>query len=140
MAPKKCKTLNQCKKQKKTVRSLTKKDLKNRGVFFNFLTKLKPEQRCNVVKYLSEEYLDYICEALYNTVYVNNNLSKNQIKKLKEDFLPCKKYIKIICDHTVSHDKKRKLFEQKGGFLLPILAKALPIISGLFSPLFGRNG
>lgn len=119
---------------KKSIK-LSKKDLEDRLKFFNFVLSVKPNLRCSLLKYLSVEYLDFICEAFYNTVYVNNNLTEKQRKKIISELSSCKKEISVICDRKVSIHKKRQIFEQKGGFIPQVLSALLPIVSGLlFKP------
>jgi len=103
------------------------------------IQKLKPEQLDALLDNVSDNFVDELCECVYNVMHSEHvcaKLSKASRTKLKN-------HIKTRCDigrikkisnKKVSLSKRRKLLKQEGSGLGLILASVIPFLTSLFSP------
>lgn len=110
---------------------ISKKDLILRAKFYKVIQTLPKSQRCDIIPYLSDTSINYLCEAVYNTVNTDIGLSDNQKNILRKELLCCKSKIHNLCSGKVSVDSRRKILSQKGGFLGVLLGSILPVITSL---------
>ena len=121
-----------CMKKKKCKPSFYKKnELKNRVKFYQVMYNLPKKTRCSIIPYLADEYVNFLSEAVYNTVNTNLGLTKKQKNRLRKELNCCKNSVKSICSEKTSIGRRRHILTQKGGFLGILLSTILPIISSL---------
>ena len=102
--------------------------------FFNKLAKSKAKERTKVLKAATNEQLKGLCEVCLNIVHGNVKLSKKRyaaFKRQKDLF------------HSLSNKKlplyaKRKVINQKGGFLGTLAAFSAPLLTQLAIKGVGR--
>ena len=126
------------KKYASTLR-IRKKDMKNRIKFYQVMYNLPKKTRCSIIPYLADEYVNFLSEAVYNTVKTNLGLTKKQKNKLKKELNCCKNSIKTICSEKIPIARRRKILTQKGGFLGVLLSTILPIISSVIAGAVSRK-
>ena len=96
--------------------------------------KLKPEERSEIVWYLKNEAVEFLCECVHNVLYTdigikNKNKLKNKIKN------SCSIHrLKSISSKSRSTEAKVKALRQEGKGLGLILSAAIPFLMSLFSP------
>jgi len=95
--------------------------------FLKSVTNKNKRKRTAILKKATKQQLKALCEVLLNVYNLNLPISSQQQKKLSK----YKKAVLEILNRKKSWDAKRKIFEQKGGFL-PILA---PTILSLLASL-----
>ena len=102
--------------------------------FFNKLAKSKAKERTKVLKAATNEQLKGLCEVCLNIVHGNVKLSKKRYAAFKrqKDLL-----------HSLSNKKlplyaKRKVINQKGGFLGTLAAFSAPLLTQLAIKGVGR--
>ena len=102
--------------------------------FFNKLAKSKAKERTKVLKAATNEQLKGLCEVCLNIVHGNVKLSQKRYAAFKrqKDLL-----------HSLSNKKlplyaKRKVINQKGGFLGTLAAFSAPLLTQLAIKGVGR--
>lgn len=113
---------------------IKKSDLKLRANFYQIMHNIPKNSRCAVIPYLSDTAVNYLCEAVFNTVKTDIGLPKKQRHLLRKELNCCKSKISSLCSDKVPLKSKRKIFTQKGGFLGVLLRSILPIVTSLISP------
>lgn len=93
------------------------------------LYKATPKQRRAILQSSSDELILTLCEVALNVLHGTIPLTANQHQKLKKR----KKEIKITADQKINVKKKRRILNQRGGFLLPLLSVAIPFITSLIT-------
>lgn len=93
------------------------------------LHKAKPKQRRLILQSASNELILALCELALNILYGTIPLDPGQYRKLKRR----KAEIKFVADKKIGISAKKKVFNQSGGFLLPLLSVAVPFISSLIA-------
>ena len=93
------------------------------------------QQRRNILQSASKDLILTFCEIALNVLRGNVPLTAEQFKKLKK----LKTKIKLCADKKTSLARKRKAI-QTGGFLLPLLSVALPLLGNLFAARGGGGG
>lgn len=94
------------------------------------LYKATPAQRKIIIQSASTDFILTLCEIAFNVIKGKIPLTKAQYQKLKKK----KSGIKLIADKKIClTKKKKKLINQSGGFLLPLLSVAVPFISSLIA-------
>lgn len=93
------------------------------------LAKCCGKQHCKLINSGGEEILKCLSECAYNVINKNVPLSEPQLLKLSKH----KKIVRALaCRKSTLKAKKRKVLNQKGGFLLALLA---PVITALVERL-----
>lgn len=93
------------------------------------LLKAKPLQRRIILQTASNDLILMLCEVALNVLNGSIPLTPKQYRVLKRN----KSCIKLFADKRVNVSRKKKVINQRGGFLLPLLSVALPFISSLIS-------
>lgn len=93
------------------------------------LHKATPKQRRLILQSASDELILTLCEVALNILYGTIPLSPKDYRKLKRR----KADIKLVSDKKIGISVKKRIFNQKGGFLLPLLSIAVPFISSLIA-------
>ena len=96
--------------------------------------KLGGENCKELIQHFSDEGIEFISEIVYNSVYPNFAMTQRKKKHIRKKLKPyAKTLIKLTKFPKNSKDinKKRKILQKGGGFLLPLLA-------GTVGPLIGK--
>lgn len=93
-----------------------------------FLARCKPSVRSAILKTADPSLIRVICEIVDNTLKGCINLSPAQIKRLSRH----KGLLRKIAERKGCWKRKKKLIQQSGGFILPLL---IPLISGVISKI-----
>nr|DAC81315.1 TPA_asm: gasderminX [Larimichthys croaker adintovirus] len=95
-----------------------------------------PRKRKDILAHSSPDFLQALCEIALNLLKGNIPLSSPQYKKLKSR----RKIIRLLADKkTALNQKRRTLMKQSGGFILPLLSAAVPILGNLIGGLVNRR-
>lgn len=95
------------------------------------LTKASPRKRKDILRGCSNDLLHSLSEIALNLLKGNIPLSSQQYAALKRQ----KNKIRLLADRKISLRRKRRTLQQTGGFLLPLLATAIPVIGQLLGGL-----
>lgn len=93
------------------------------------LHKATPKQRRLILQSASDEFILALCEVALNILYGVIPVSRQQYQKLKKR----KADIKFVADKKIGIAAKKPVFNQKGGFLLPLLSVAVPFLTSLIA-------
>lgn len=93
------------------------------------LLKATPKQRRVILEAATDEFIVTLCEVALNVLHGNVPLTPQQYQRLKRR----RNEIKIVADKKVGVRRKRRLINQQGGFLLPLLSVAIPFITSLIT-------
>src|SRR5215468_6682682 len=107
------------------------KRIKSNLSTLKLLKTAEPKFRKAIISKCGPDLLRCISEVCLNVLRDNVPLSSSSKKKLKK----YKGQIRKVASKRVSTAKKKKLINQKGGFLLPLLSTVLPVIASM---LFNR--
>ena len=89
-----------------------------------------PSQRKIIIKSASKDLILTLCEIAVNILKGKVPLNPTQYQKLKKKRIG----IRLFADKKVGLlKKKKKLLNQSGGFLLPLLSIAVPFITSLIT-------
>jgi hypothetical protein len=103
--------------------------LKDHADVLRRLMKGSSKQRYRILGDASPDLIKCLCECADNTLNSNIPLNEAQLQKLRRH----KKTVRALaCKKTTLRTKKRRLINQSGGFLLPLLE---PIVSALLTEL-----
>ena len=103
--------------------------LEDRGVnSLKTISRLPPKckKRRHLIRNLSSKVVKKLSETVHNLLKGRVPLSPSQYKKLKKH----QKSLKRFKNKSLSIKKKKHLL-QRGGFLTPLLAAAIPILSSI---------
>jgi hypothetical protein len=93
------------------------------------LTKCCTKQRCKILTDGGDELLKCLSECAYNVINSNVPVDDGQLRKLTRH----KTIVRALaCRKTSLKSKRRKVINQKGGFLLALLA---PVLTALVENL-----
>lgn len=93
------------------------------------LYKANPKQRRLILQKSSDEFVLSLCEVALNILHGIIPLTPTQHRRLKKR----KNEIKYVANKKIGVKRKRRLINQRGGFLLPLLSVAIPFISSLIT-------
>ena len=95
------------------------------------LYRATPAARRVILKNASTDLMNALCEIALNVLKGTIPLSTKQYAQLRKK----KSNVRLIADKRINiTKKKKKLVNQKGnGFLIPLLAAAVPFLTNLFS-------
>jgi len=97
------------------------------------LYKAPPALRKVILRTANDDFINTLCEIALNILQGKIPLTPSQHTRLRRQ----KKDLRLLANKTVLISKKKKrLINQTGGFLLPLLSVAIP----LFTSLFSRGG
>jgi hypothetical protein len=109
------------------------KERKKYLALVKIVSKLKPEERSQIIPYLKTDSVEFLCECVHNVLYTDIGIkNKTKIKhKLKNQ---CSVHrLKTIASKSKSITAKTKALGQEGKGLGLILSTALPFLMNLFS-------
>jgi len=87
----------------------------------------KPQLRKAIIKNCNNELVKSISECVLNVLRNNLQLTACQKKRLQK----FKGSLRALADKRVSISSKKRLLNQRGGFLVPLLSAILPTIASL---------
>lgn len=93
------------------------------------LLKGTPKQRHVILQSASDEFIVTLCELALNILHGNVPLTTQQYQKLKRR----KAEISFVANKKIGVRRKRRMINQQGGFLLPLLSVAVPFITSLIA-------
>jgi len=91
------------------------------------LKNAKPKLRRAIISEGDKEPVNSINEFVLNVLNGNIPLSTCLKRKLKKHILALRRF----ADKRVRHSANKRLFIQRGGFLLPLLSTILPILASV---------
>lgn len=91
------------------------------------LTRSSPKIRKVILQECSPDLIQAICEICMNLLKGNIPITQCQHNKLKR----YKEKIRQMACRKAGVRQKKKLLNQKGGFLLPLLTTVLPMVADL---------
>jgi hypothetical protein len=103
------------------------KRIKSNFHHLQVLKTAKPQLRKAILKNCSNELLKSISECVLNVLHDNLKLTACQKKRLRMFKVP----LRALADKRVSISAKKRLINQRGGFLLPLLSAILPTVASL---------
>lgn len=95
--------------------------------FLQLLAHSSAKRRKALVKEATKDELAALFEICFNILRGNLPLNSYMKKKLKRE----KQTLRTLADKKVSMKKKRKVINQKGGFIGTVASIALPLIASL---------
>lgn len=110
--------------------------MKRNAPVLQMLARATPRRRKDILKGCSADVLHSLAEIALNLLKGNIPLSPSQFQKLKRH----KKLIRLLADRKTTVKRKRNALQQTGGFLLPLLSAAIPIVGELIGGLVRRRG
>lgn len=106
--------------------------IKRNAPLLKALYQATPLKRKDILAHCSPDFIRALCEIALNLLKGNIPLSPSQYKKLKRQ----RKVIRLLADKkTGLKHKHRILKRQSGGFILPLLSAAVPILGNLLGGL-----
>jgi DNA primase catalytic subunit len=97
------------------------------------LCKLGDEEREALLSYLNSEGREALYECMHNCLY-NKSIPKENRQELRAKLSGKAKVITYLAKAGNNLEKKRRMLQQHGGSILPIiLSAALPLLLSLFS-------
>ena len=99
----------------------------------NALKKSNPNIMCQLINYLNSQGIQVLSESIYNVLFNEAPLTKNQKRKIKKQCSEDKLILKEIAKRRGSFKKKRKLLKQTGNGLGTLLGKNLTQLISRFS-------
>lgn len=99
------------------------------------LSRIKRKQDFKIIlRHLDSRATEILGETFWNVIYNKNlNLPKRESAKLKNILKRGRKSIFYFTNKRKSVHRRKKLLEQRGGFLAAILSAAIPLIVGLLA-------
>ena len=89
-------------------------------------------EMCATLKSLNKNGRDLIYQCIYNSIY-NPDISELKRKEIRRKLASEEQLIKYLSNRGRSEEKKKKLLEQRGGFILPLLlSAAIPLVKKIF--------
>ena len=111
--------------------------LRNNAPYLHVLAGGTPVQRKGVLRGAKKDLIETVCECALNILQGNISLSKTEKQKLN-----CHKHtLRSLCNRKVGlNKKKKKLLNQKGGFLPALIAPIVASLVGDFAIRGIRRG
>ena len=105
------------------------------GAFLQYALKAKPKERKNLLKHASKVELNSICEVCKNILAGRIAVGAAQHRRLCKH----KSVLRKLANKRIKLETKRKILQQQGGALLPLLAPLIiPLVSGLINKIRGK--
>lgn len=88
-----------------------------------------------IISFLDEDSLKFLSECIRNTLAPERIkfFSKSQQKKIIRKLKPFKKNIRASIKPNLTHKRRKTILQNGGGWFLPLLSAAIPLISSLFT-------
>jgi hypothetical protein len=99
------------------------------------LRRMRPNDRKKFIKNCSKDFLDAISECAKNLLRGNVPLTAKQYRKLRTH----RNALRLLSSRKSSTDARRRLLQQKGGFIGPLLGPLIGLASTLFGSLLNRG-
>ncbi len=93
------------------------------------LYKASPKQRRVILQTASDQLILSLCEIALNVLRGTIPLNTTQYRRLKKR----KDEIKYGASKKITVVRKKRMINQRGGFLVPLLSVAIPFITSLIS-------
>ena len=96
--------------------------------------RLSFEQFKSIIHSINPDAVKFICECCRNSISTGfvSSLNGNKKRSFLKVITPHKKLIKSLCRRRKNYTRSKKPIIQRGyGFLIPLLATILPMISSL---------
>ncbi len=93
------------------------------------LYKASSKQRRVILQSASDQLILTLCEIALNVLRGTIPLNNAQFRRLKKR----KEEIKYAASKKINVEKKKRMINQRGGFLLPLLSVAIPFITSLIT-------
>jgi hypothetical protein len=103
------------------------KRIKSNYHHLQVLKTAKPQLRKAIIKNYSNDLVKAISECVLNVLKDNLQLSACQKKRLQKFKVP----LRALADKHVPLSAKKRLINQQGGFLVPLLSAILPTLASL---------
>jgi hypothetical protein len=105
------------------------RQLKSHQHFLELVRTAHPKQRKALLETISDKQLDAVCSCAHNLLRGNIPLTAAQRRKLSVHKNP----IRTLADKSVSRQAKKKILNQRGGFFLGGILKAIlpPVLGSL---------
>jgi hypothetical protein len=103
------------------------KRIKSNYHHLHVLKTAKPQLRRAIIKNCNSELVKTISECVLNVLRDNLQLSACQKKRLRKFKGP----LRALADKNVSLPAKKRILNQRGGFLVPLLGAILPTLASL---------
>ena len=94
------------------------------------------EARAHLIGYLNDSGIKLLSEVVFNVLFNNLSLSKREKSRMRKMYQSKEKTFKIIGKKRNSIKRRRRLLQQHGSNLGPLLSIAANSLSGR---LFGHN-
>lgn len=109
--------------------------MKRNGPLLHALYRATPLKRRDILAHGSPDFFRALSEIALNILNGNIPLSPSQYKKLKKH----KKLVRLLTNKKTAIRRKRQtLMKQSGGFLLPLLSAAIPILGNILGGIIRR--
>jgi hypothetical protein len=99
------------------------------------LRRMKPADRKKFIKNCDKDFLDAVSECAKNLLKGNLPLTAKQYRKLRTH----RNALRILSSRKSSAEARRRLLQQKGGFIGPLLGPLIGLASTLFGSLLNRD-
>lgn len=110
--------------------------IKRNALLLKALYRAPPRKHRDILLHSTPDFIRALCEIALNLLKGNIPLTPSLFKKLKRQ----KGIIRLLADKKIGLKRKRLTLEkQTGGFLLPLLSAAIPLIGNLIGGLVRRN-
>ena len=96
----------------------------------------RPEARAHLIGYLNDSGIKLLSEAVFNVLFNNLSLSKREKSRMRKMYQSKEKTFKNIGKKHNSIKRRRRLLQQHGSNLGPLLSIAANSLSGR---LFGHS-
>lgn len=101
--------------------------LRNSQPFLQLLARSSAKRRKALLKQITKEELAALFEICFNILRGNIPLNSYMRKKLIRE----RHTLRTLADKKISLNRKKKLINQKGGFLGTVASLALPLLASL---------
>jgi len=103
------------------------KRIKSSFYKLHVLKDAKPKLRKAIISNCDKELIHTISECALNVLRGNVNLTDCQKKRLRK----FKGSLRTVVDKRVPLSRKKRLINQSGGFLIPLISAVLPTLASL---------
>ena len=90
-----------------------------------------PEIRVEIIQYLNDSGINVLSEAIYNTLFNPNRLSRKHIKMLKSQYLDQEKSLRKASKKSNNIKTRKKAIVQNGKGIGALLGVAASLLSSL---------
>ena len=103
--------------------------------FLKILKKLKPAEQEVIIGKLSEDGINELSEAVYNTLYCDMSMTKAARKRLRNKIFHFENDLRFIANKNKPwQSRQRKLQTQSGGAIVStILGTVIPLVASLIA-------